>query len=81
MSEHFFGLFSGHPKQKWCKRAEKVAKKHGAWVTVFNDPADGYRGWFSCRNRGNPIDDAIADAVLDDLSAKGLWPIPEELLK
>ena len=42
----------------------------------FSDPPSSdsvIRGWFACHERGEPFDSATARAVLDDLTAAGLW--------
>ena len=81
MSEYFFGLFSGRPRKRWIKAAGKIAEKHGAAITAIRDPAAGYRGWFSCRNRGAPFDGNTAHGVMRELERKKLWPIPEGMMK
>lgn len=67
MSEYFFGLHHGHLKNT----ADRIAKRHGARHVNYTDPATGKRGWFHCPNRGNPFDQAIADAVFRDIDADG----------
>jgi hypothetical protein len=67
MSEHFFGLHSGHLTAK----ADKIAAKHGAWHTNHTEPRGERRGWFSCPNRGWPHDDQTAKAVLAEIDAMG----------
>jgi hypothetical protein len=67
MSEHMFGLHSGHLTGK----ADKIAKRHGAWHTNYTEPRGQRRGWFSCRNLGEPFDSAVAKAVLADIDHVG----------
>lgn len=67
MSEHFFGLHTGHLTAK----ADQIAKKHGAWHINYTEPSGEKRGWFACRNRGNPFDQATAAAVMADIEAAG----------
>ena len=71
MSEHFFGLHSGH----LTKKADQIAEKHGAWhvnYDEFKGPGQiERRGWFACPNRGNPFDGATAAAVMTDIEAAG----------
>ncbi len=68
MSEYFFGLHSGHLTAK----ADKIARRHGAWHDNYVEPGRGdKRGWFACPNRGSPFDQAIADAVMADIDAAG----------
>jgi hypothetical protein len=56
MSQHFFGLHSGH----LTAQAERIARKHGAWHVNFTEPRGERRGWFACPNRGNPFDQAAS---------------------
>ena len=71
MSEFFFGLHRGH----LTNQANKIAKKHGAWhinYDEFRGPGQTEkRGWFACLNRGNPFDQATANAVMADIEAAG----------
>lgn len=71
MSEYFFGLHGGHLTAK----ADKIAKKHGAWHVnheEFRGPGQvEKRGWFACPNRGNPFDERTANAVMADIEAAG----------
>jgi hypothetical protein len=67
MSEYFFGLHAGHLTAK----ADRIAKRHGAAHSNHTE-ANGQRGgWFSCTNRGQPFDGAVADAVYRDIDAVG----------
>ena len=71
MGEYFFGVHEGH----LSKRVNAIAEKHGATHVNYSEPT-GHgqyrkRGWFACRNRGNPFDLAVAKAVLGELEAKG----------
>ena len=67
MSEHHFGLHSGHLSVK----ADKIARRHGADHTNYTEPHGERRGWFSCPNLGAPFDAAVAEAVLSDIAAAG----------
>lgn len=68
MSEYFFGLHAGH----LTARADKIAKRHGAWHVNYTDPGTGQRrGWFGCHNRGAPFDGATARAVMTDIKTAG----------
>lgn len=68
MSEYFFGLHNGH----LTIRANQIAKRHGAWHVNFTEPGTGQRrGWFACRNRGNPLDEQIAEKVMQSIDAAG----------
>lgn len=73
MSEFYFGLWNGPVSDAWSEAAGDVAGRHDAHVIPYQDPATGPRGWFGCRNRGAPFDQATARAVLDDLVTAGLW--------
>ena len=67
MSDYFFGLHSGH----LTKRADAIAKRHGAWHVNYTEPRGEKRGWFACHNCGNPFDQATAAAVMADIAAVG----------
>lgn len=68
MTEHFFGLHSGHLPEA----ADKIAKRFGAWHVNYDEPTGNgehrQRGWFACPNRGEPFDSRIARAVLDAIA-------------
>lgn len=66
MSEFNFGGHRGHLPA----RADKIAKRHGAWHTNYTEPRGEKRGWFSCPNRGAPFDVKTARAVIADLNAE-----------
>lgn len=73
MSEFFFGLGNGFVTAKVRDRLNRIAKRHGAWFVRYKEPGRGtWRYWLACPNRGNPFDQAIARAVLDDVEASGL---------
>ena len=77
MSEYFFGLGPG-----WLpKRADKIARKHGAYLVNYTDAqcSCGYgcrpytckrsrRHWFAGPNLGSPFDQQMANAVLNELN-------------
>lgn len=67
MGEHMFGVHSGHLTAK----ADLIAKRHGAWHVNYTEPRGRRRGWFACPNRGSPFDQAVANAVWDDIDAAG----------
>ena len=69
MSEFFFGLGPGHLPRK----ADKIARRHGAYLVNYTERDGRKRHWFACRNRGAPFDQAVARAVLADLG-EGLNP-------
>ena len=75
-NEHFFGLFDGRIDRETANMANRIAHRNGAYLTCYDDPARGPRGWFACRNRGEPFDSATAAAVLAELEAADLWPLP-----
>lgn len=76
MSEHFFGLGRHRVASDIAERIDVVARRHGAEFTSVKMP-DGWRFWFACPNRGFPFDRDIELAVIESLTAEGLWPIPE----
>jgi len=67
MSDHFFALHTGHLTAK----ADKIAQRHDAWHVNYTEPNGQRRGWFACRNRGNPFDQATANAVMSDIDRAG----------
>lgn len=67
MSEHFFGSHKGH----LTARADRIAAKHVAAHCNYTEPRGERRGWFACRNRGEPFDSATARAVLADIEKAG----------
>lgn len=67
MSEYFFGLHAGH----LTARADRIARRHGAWHVNYTEPRGERRGWFACPNRGNPFDERTATAVMADIEAAG----------
>jgi hypothetical protein len=76
MSQYHFGLGKGRVGAGVEKRVDKIARKHGADFTSVTLPGDGPRYWFSGPNLGFPFDRDMARAVLNDLEAAGLWPVP-----
>jgi hypothetical protein len=75
MSEFQFETGRGDiPVRKYAK-IQTVARKHGATFTNVRLP-DGWRYWFSSPNQGFPFDRDRAEAVVADLRAARLYPIP-----
>lgn len=67
MSEHFFGLHSGHLPASLTEPIEaEFADDHVFHVNYIEQGRK--RGWWSCRNRGEPFDSAVARAVMARLS-------------
>lgn len=67
MSEHCFGLHSGH----LIAKADKIAARHDAWHTNYTEPRGERRGWFSCKNLGEPFDSCTRKAVMEDIEKAG----------
>lgn len=67
MSEYYFGVHKGHLTAK----ADAIAKRHDARHVNYTEPDGRRRGWFECRNLGNPFDQRTAAAVLGDIDAAG----------
>jgi hypothetical protein len=77
MTEYMFGCGIGYLP----KRADRIARKHGAILVNHCDPGCrcGYgcidecpecrRHWFSAQNRGEPFDGATARAVMAEINA------------
>ena len=74
MGDHFFGLGSGRVPSSVMTAVDRIAGPHDAHIVRFDDPAQGWRYWMACPNRGAPFDGATARAVLEELTAAGLWP-------
>lgn len=68
MTEHFFCLHSGHLDSD---RIAKVIEPLGAWHQNYTEPRGEKRGWFACRNRGNPHDGIVAREVMGAIEAAG----------
>ena len=69
-----FGVSQTKCTRRDAKRAESIAKRHGAdLVEAFKLPGVGYQRWFTAPNLGAPFDDATRDAVQADLDAAGVF--------
>ena len=68
MNEYHFGLANGHLP----KKADTIAKKHGAWLVNYTEPDGFKRHWFSCRNYGEPFDSQCSRMVMNELIKKGI---------
>lgn len=68
MTEHFFGLHGGHydsPVERAAiEQIEREFANDRVAHTNHTEASGRERGWWSCRNRGNPFDGAVASAVL-----------------
>lgn len=62
MSEHLFGLFTGHLTKRLCDRVER--RFRGVSVVNYTEPRGEKRGWFVGPNYGHPFDDKMASEVL-----------------
>ena len=71
MSEYLFGLGPGHMP----KRADMVARKHGATLVNYTEPRGEKRHWFAGPNRGEPFDSQMAREVMSALEAAGVTAI------
>lgn len=68
MGDYFFGIHFGHLKAE----ADKIARRHGGYHENHTEPGTGVkRGWFGCRNRGQPFDQQVAGAVMADIEKAG----------
>lgn len=68
MAEFCFGVGLGF----LGKKADRIARKHGAWLVNHQDATGVKRHWFETWNRGNPFDRQTAEAVMADLQLAGL---------
>lgn len=64
MSEHMFGTYRGHLSVTLIKNVEDKFKVDRVSVINFTEPRGEKRGWFSCRNRGEPFDSKTAREVM-----------------
>ena len=76
---YMFGVGKGHLGRK----AERIAKKHGAQLVNYTDPGCSYgrgcqgheecpanaRHWFEAQNLGSPFDERVRDSVLAELAS------------
>jgi hypothetical protein len=88
MGEFIFGLRRG-----WLpKKAESIAKKHGAWLVENTDPQctcgqDCWPGeckrsryhWFATESKGDQSNLETARKVHDDLTTAGIYPQENDL--
>lgn len=87
MSEYMFGTGDGWKP----KRADKIARKHDAWLINSNKaqctcgygcaPYECKRSryhWFATRSMGAPFDGQTRDAVMADLKKAGIINEDEE---
>lgn len=77
MSVYLFGEHAGH----LGRRADSIARRHGADHIDYTEPCGERRGWFSCANLGPPFDEARARAVLADIARAGLLPVSRQSLR
>jgi len=64
----YFGVRAGKRSREQQINRENLAKKFKVDWEYVNLPGDGYKSWFSARNRGFPFDDQLAAEVLGELS-------------
>lgn len=67
---HHFGLGSGHLP----RRADTIARAHGAHLINYTEPHGERRHWFSAPNQGEPHNGRTASAVLAAIEAAGIRP-------
>ena len=68
MSQHHFGLHDGHYSRAQVRIADQVEAEFSrdrVEHTNYTEPDGTKRGWWACRNRGEPFDHQTASAVLD----------------
>ena len=75
MSDFQFGMGSGHLP----KKADTIARKHGARLVNYTEPNGYKRHWFTCDNLGSPHDYERAQAVLGALGLLEPKPTKGEL--
>ena len=67
-ADYMFLAGRGHLPQS----AARIARRHGAILDNYRDPASGKCSQFSCRSRGEPHDRDVERAVWADLVAAGI---------
>ena len=74
MSEFHFICGSGRGKvpAKDARKTARIARANGATFVVASIPGEGPRHWFAARAYGHPFDEALAQAVREDLRAAGV---------
>lgn len=65
---YLFLLGGGHLPRK----ADLVARRHGARLVNYTEPNGSKRHWFTGPNLGNPFDGQLRADVLADLERAGL---------
>ena len=81
MNNHFFGFARGRISQANERKVSRIAAKHGAFFNANHSNSGGQQpgdeqSFFGCENRGEPFDRATHQAVIADLQAADLWPVP-----
>lgn len=75
MGEYSFGISHTKPTRNIARVMRKIAERHSAYFIEATLPGTGYQRWFSGPNRGAPFDQAMKDAVIDDLIKAGIDPV------
>ena len=70
MSEHMFGVTREKITQREYDRRNRICIEEGGHgYTEIHDPGQGWLGWFSGPNRGEPFDRQLERRVLDRVEA------------
>jgi hypothetical protein len=72
MNENIFGITRRKMSQRDISRANRIAKRHGAWLVCATLPGTGWQAWFCSRNYGEPSNTRTRDAVMADIREAGL---------
>jgi hypothetical protein len=67
MSKFLFGEHDGHLHM----RADQIARKYGAAHVNYIEADGRRRGWFSCPDRGSPLNENCATTVLTAIERAG----------
>mgnify|MGYP001618258850 FL=1 len=79
MSEYMFGVGVGRVSRFRGRRADAIARKHGAsYAGNPMIPGTGYQYWFTCPNHGHPFNEQTEHAVMNELREAGLFPLSQE---
>jgi len=63
---YMFGICREKLSKKEVTRRDRICKEEGGYgFELIRDPGEGWKGWFSGPNRGDPFDSALRQRVLD----------------
>jgi len=73
MSEHIFGVTTKWHNARTAKRLDAICRAEGGHGFISCHPVgSNTRGWFTCRNYGEPFNSATARRVLAAIRVAGI---------